>query len=304
VVNRVLLDASQQLGTSRDQVQVETYRRQTWTDSCLGLGDINESCALVTVPGWEITVAHGQQRLVYRTDLTGRTFRLSRDSQTMPSALGDRLLEHVSGETGVPVSELKIVSAEPRFWDGCLGLYAPNIRCTMIGIWGWRAIVSSPTQSWVYHTDGTGDSIRLNTVASSRLVPQFMTDSTSPNLGSEVVFEMRRSGGIAGQTIQVMLLADGQVMQPPPHADGSSAPHLLNQLTPQQLEQFTQLLEEHQFQNFNGLSYPAPQGSADYFTVTLIGQSGTTQYADIVQDQLPPQLQAIIQNWEQLQHWQ
>ncbi|MBD2463686.1 hypothetical protein H6G89_22045 [Oscillatoria sp. FACHB-1407] len=305
VANQVLLDASQRLGISRDQLQIQDYQRRIWSDSCLGLGDINESCALVTVPGWQITVTHGQQRLVYHTDLAGRSLRLSRDSQTLPSTVSDRLLQHASTESGVPVSELEVVSAEPQFWDGCLGIYVPNDACAAIGISGWRAVVSSPSQSWVYHMNGDGSGISLNTTASdTSLVPQFMPDSTRPNLGSEVIFQMSREGGFAGQSIQVMLLADGQVMQPPPHADGSSVPHLLNQLTPQQIEQFIQFLEQHQFQNFNGLTYPAPQGSADYFTITLTSQSGTTQYTDIALDQLPPQLQAIIQQWEQLQRQQ
>ncbi|MDX2216837.1 MAG: hypothetical protein SFY66_26460 [Oculatellaceae cyanobacterium bins.114] len=309
VVNQVLLDASQRLNVARDQLQIEDYRRQTWSDSCLGLGDINESCALVTVPGWQITIASGQQRLVYRTDLVGRIFRLSRDSQTLPTTLPttlrDRLLEHVSNQTGVAASELEVVSAEPQFWDGCLGIYVPNQACTMIGISGWRAIVSSPTQSWVWHMDGTGSNIRLNETASSgTLIPQFMASEARPSLSPEVVFQMVRTGGIAGQTMQVRLLADGQIVQSPPQMTGSSVPYLPKRLTPEQIQQFIESLDQHQFQNFNGLSYPAPTGAADYFTITLTSQSGTTQYVDMVQSQLPPQLQDIIQTWDQLQDWQ
>lgn len=67
------------------QVQAETglttgaigqYSRETWTDSCLGLGGPAESCLMALTDGWQVEVIDtSEQRYVYRTDLTGQSIR-------------------------------------------------------------------------------------------------------------------------------------------------------------------------------------------------------------------------------------
>jgi hypothetical protein len=60
------------------------------------------------------------------------------------------------------------------------------------------------------------------------------------------------------------------------------------------------LLDQEQFSQFNQLSYPVPNGAADYITVTLTSRDGTTRYADIAQNQLPEPLKDVIQAWNQI----
>ncbi|MEL7225480.1 MAG: hypothetical protein AAGL17_11610, partial [Cyanobacteria bacterium J06576_12] len=57
--------------------------------------------------------------------------------------------------------------AEPRDWNGCLGLEKPGEACTQVVIFGWRVMVISENRLMVYHTDMIGYQIRLNAQDSS-----------------------------------------------------------------------------------------------------------------------------------------
>jgi hypothetical protein len=74
----------------------------------------------------------------------------------------------------------------------------------------------------------------------------------------------------------------------------------ISRISRQEVRQFQRLLEQQQFSQFDRLSYPAPSGAADFFTVTLTSQSGTTRYGDIVQDELPESLRSVILAWNQI----
>ena len=47
-----------------------------WTDSCLGLGKANESCAQVVTPGYKITLEVNGTQYIVRTDETAKVVRL------------------------------------------------------------------------------------------------------------------------------------------------------------------------------------------------------------------------------------
>ena len=64
-----------QLNTAVEQVELISVEQTEWTDSCLGLGQANESCAQVITPGWRaVFVVNGQEYEV-RTDETGSVIR-------------------------------------------------------------------------------------------------------------------------------------------------------------------------------------------------------------------------------------
>jgi hypothetical protein len=47
-----------------------------WSDSCLGLGKANESCAAVVTPGYKITLEVNGTQYIVRTDETAQVVRL------------------------------------------------------------------------------------------------------------------------------------------------------------------------------------------------------------------------------------
>jgi hypothetical protein len=71
IAERVLVRASKRSQVPISQLQIAEVEPRQWSDSCLGIADPLALCAAVVVPGWEVTVSDGQQRLVYRVSESG-----------------------------------------------------------------------------------------------------------------------------------------------------------------------------------------------------------------------------------------
>ncbi|MCA1992889.1 MAG: hypothetical protein LDL41_12770 [Coleofasciculus sp. S288] len=71
VGNSVLQHASHELGLPTSALRIVHIQAQTWSDKCLGLREAGVTCVPMSVPGWQIAVANGQQRWIYRTDASG-----------------------------------------------------------------------------------------------------------------------------------------------------------------------------------------------------------------------------------------
>ena len=66
---------AQQLTVAADQVQLIEFEQAEWPDSCLGLGQANESCLAATTPGFRLVLEINGQRFEIRTDATGSVIR-------------------------------------------------------------------------------------------------------------------------------------------------------------------------------------------------------------------------------------
>jgi hypothetical protein len=292
--------ASRQLDIPQDELSIGRWSRETWTDGCLGLAAPDEFCTEALVEGWQLRVTHQDRHWFFRTDLTGDTIRLSEQSNNLPPSISRRLLQAASEASGISMAELRVAEADPQMWGGCLGLPPePDAVCTTIGIPGWRAIVRGGDRSWIYHTNADGSEVRLNAIASSStesVQPGFIPMVNPLELGDETVFQVSLRGGIAGRTQQFLLEADGRVLQLSTDPDAPS-PTVIRQLSPQEVQQFTELLQQERFDRFDGIAYLPPEGAADYITVTFESRMGKTEYADMVQDRLPSELQQIVRAW-------
>ncbi|MEM1311658.1 MAG: hypothetical protein AAGF98_19520 [Cyanobacteria bacterium P01_H01_bin.153] len=162
VSDRVLELAANQLLVPIEELSFLRVNQAVWQDSCLGLGRLNESCLQALVPGWQVEVVHNDRSLFYRTDETGELIRLSTLDNNLPPAIAATIIEMAASDLGIPADQLAVISAEPRVWDGCLGIAEPDTFCTQIAIFGWRALVEGNGETWIYHTDMTGADIRLN----------------------------------------------------------------------------------------------------------------------------------------------
>lgn len=168
LVNRVLRIASRNMGVPRQNLQIQRFSRETFSDGCLGLGGPAELCAAMMVEGWQMEVTNGERSWFYRTDLTGQTIRRMERADVLPPTVRDRLLTEAARQLNIPVDEIGVLSSEPQIWDGCMGITSsPNQICQEIGILGWRATVqrgeataSAPT--WVFHLNGDATDVRLN----------------------------------------------------------------------------------------------------------------------------------------------
>lgn len=66
---------SEVLGISLDQIHIETVEQRDWSDSCLGLGGPEESCAQVVTPGWFVVIIIDGQEYRFRANEAGTTIR-------------------------------------------------------------------------------------------------------------------------------------------------------------------------------------------------------------------------------------
>ncbi|MEM6433813.1 MAG: hypothetical protein AAF773_08180 [Cyanobacteria bacterium P01_D01_bin.115] len=167
MTDRVLTTAAQDLGVPQDSLGFLRVNEETWTDGCLGIGSTDEICLQALVEGWQIEVVHNNQSWFYRTNATGDDVRQSYLENNLPPSLGDSVLTAAATDSGIPEEQLEIIRAEPRDWNGCLGLEKPGEACTQVVIFGWRVMVISENRLMVYHTDMIGYQIRLNAQDSS-----------------------------------------------------------------------------------------------------------------------------------------
>ncbi len=305
-IRRAVLQAhSRQVRLPINQLSVAAFSRESWSDTCLGLGRPEEGCGAMMVNGWRVEVRHANSRWFYRTDSTGQSIRLESTNNvgSLPQAVGQKVLEIASLDLGVPISQLRIVAGRPQTWDGCLGIAGPNTPCTMIGIPGWQVIVAGPQQYSVYHLDQYATRVKRNPTTSAKgsIIPSFWQPDPGMLPARDIIFQSLSSGGIAGQSYKTVLQRDGQVLRFDLRRQNPTVPTLIRKLTPDQMRTFINTLQQNEFEDFLGFNYSASIG-ADYFSIALItpGRQQGMQYVDMVQDQTPPKLQQIIRAWNQI----
>ncbi|MCT7988243.1 hypothetical protein [Laspinema olomoucense] len=330
VQSAVISDLSRRQNIPERQIRITEATRQTWPDSCLGLSGPNEFCSQVRTEGWRLVLTENNNRWVYRTDENGRTVRLesgqNATSTELPRSVSDAVLQAVSSRGQMSINNFRIVKAVRQTWpDGCLGVPQAGTSCTQARVEGWEVTVISDRaagQRWIYRTDNSGRTVVLSEAYDGRSslprsgpnpVLQPGTNRPVPNssqipphempqpLTQGIIFRAISSGGIAGQTYETVLMNNGtlmQVLQGPGNANDSG--RRVGRISPREVQEFRRLLSQQQFDRYNGLNVSPSGGSADYITVILSSRSSTIRYADISQQQLPSNLQPVIQSWNRI----
>lgn len=311
LANRVRLDLAGRTGLPPGQLRVVEATRRTWRNSCLELPS-NGVCTQARIEGWRIVLANGNRTWVYRTDETGQIMRLEgrtvsdqNQNNNLPRSVADSVLQVAARDSGLPRSSLQIVRAEQRTWpNGCLGIAQPGVMCTQALVPGWRVVVQAGQQRLIYRTNNSGSVVRLDpesrpTSNTGGLQPiSIPAYQLPPPLSSNIVFRVITTGGIAGQTYEATLRRDGQLIQGLVTNNGLANARV-TRLSPQEVDQFLEVLRQQNFNQFDRLGYD-PSAGADFRTITLSSRSSTTRYADSIQNQLPATLQRVIEAWRQL----
>lgn len=66
-----------ELGLAENEIEVVSLEGAEFTDSCLGLGQSDESCLQVMTPGWRLMLGATGQTYEVRTDGTGQIVRIA-----------------------------------------------------------------------------------------------------------------------------------------------------------------------------------------------------------------------------------
>jgi hypothetical protein len=307
VVRRVKKDLVERFDLRSRDLKVVSFSRETWEDSCLGLAQPNERCAMATVKGWRVEMTNGKENWVYRTDLRAQVIKLeTQDPSALPPQVVDRLFEAIAKQTRVPASSLRVLESKAATFDGCMGIYEPNRACTRIAISGWQVIVAGDQQHWVYHVSEDASRIVQNVTASGsrgEVFTSFIPEGNEPPapIDANVVFRLSVSGGLTGSITDTYLTADGTLYRQTRGLNApTSRPTVLKRLSQRQLSQFQQVLEQQRVPNMNGLRFFTSAAFADYPTSTMQAMGSTFEYIDIDKESLPSALQAVIQAAEKL----
>jgi hypothetical protein len=303
VIAAIRLDLMKTQGIS--QAKVISFSVQPWPDSCLGLPKPKENCASGSVPDWRVEVSDGLQTWFYRTDTTGKIIRVEEPERAiLPQQVARKLIQQVARGTRIPAEKLKIAAVKPANFDGCLGIYRPNQACTKILIAGWQAIIVSPQNTFVYHLSRDAARIAQNDTASGanrKINVSFeLFGGSIPALESKVIFQSMMTGSLMGTTTTISLTEDGKITEFTTDPMIRSRPVVRKTLTPTQLKNFRQALQNHRFRNFNQLSYLTSAAFADYPTTTYQSQDCGMQFIDLEKTSLPPSLQRVIGIWNNL----
>lgn len=65
------------LGIDESEIEVISAEMTEFTDSCLGLGQANESCLQAITPGWLVMLSAGGQEYEAHTDATAEQVRIA-----------------------------------------------------------------------------------------------------------------------------------------------------------------------------------------------------------------------------------
>ncbi|MEZ4538585.1 MAG: hypothetical protein R3C43_01220 [Chloroflexota bacterium] len=154
-----------ELGVAEDNIEVISTEQTEFTDSCLGLGQANESCLQAITPGWLILLEIDGQPYEVRTNETAEQVRLATNMPADDGQSGTAVgaaQEFLAGELGVALGDVQVVSVEAaEFTDSCLGLGGPEEICAQVMTPGWVVMMDVNGQSYEAHTDETGQSVRL-----------------------------------------------------------------------------------------------------------------------------------------------
>jgi hypothetical protein len=300
VRDRIKADLASQLGIPTTDLTISQHSRETFSDSCLGLGGPAESCLAVLTEGWQVEVVYAQtgERYVYRSDLSGNQVRQMTSEYGLPTAVRDRIFATAVSDGLNPSTSLGIIATESRVWNGCYGLAAVDEVCTTVAIPGWRVVISDGQQYWVYHASMTDLPPRLNEAASGgTAIPMFIPHGDPQALGDETSVQstVRYDSGV---TEVAMLEADGRLLQIRSQ-DGEVLDRTIQTVSQAQIADLQRQLEQANFAHFDGIRYQS--ATADGPIVRLMTRSGVVEYAADSVDNLPPDLQAIIQQWQAVQ---
>lgn len=116
-----------QLNTAADQVRITEMEQAEWTDSCLGLGRLDESCLQAITPGWRVVFESNGVTYEVRTDRTASTLRLAPSAGTDENSLDNSHWRLVSfgdlGSEELPVEgsmiTLILANGQAGGYGGC-----------------------------------------------------------------------------------------------------------------------------------------------------------------------------------------
>lgn len=164
VVNEIKSIASYHLQILPSVVLITKIEPQTFTDSCLGLGNLAESCAQQTIRGYRVTVAgKSEAQQIYRISSDKVNIRteaiagLPNRTDELPTAIARTVFNAAQSDLKQPIANLSITQVSPRFNCFRSPTAAPNEPCIPTQhLDGWNVTVTNFQKSLTYTVNLSG----------------------------------------------------------------------------------------------------------------------------------------------------
>jgi hypothetical protein len=156
--------ASQHLQISPSVVLITKVESQTFSDGCLGLGNLAESCIQQMIPGYRVTVAgKGSDQQIYRISEDAMNLRteaiagLPTRTDELPTEIARIIFNAAQTDLGQPIANLSISQVEPTFECFRSPTAAPDEPCFPLkSLSGWTVTVTNFQESQIYTVNLSG----------------------------------------------------------------------------------------------------------------------------------------------------
>lgn len=156
--------ASKHLQIPPSVVLITKVEPQNFPDSCLGLGNLAESCAQQIIQGYRVTViGKAQTRQIYRISNDALNLRteaitgLPTRTDELPTAIARLVFKAAQSDLQQPIANLSITQVEQRFNCFSSPTASPNPPCLPTKkLDGWNVTVTNFQKSLTYTMDING----------------------------------------------------------------------------------------------------------------------------------------------------
>ncbi|MFM7405669.1 MAG: hypothetical protein ACKO3K_03090 [Cuspidothrix sp.] len=166
--NEIKRIASNHLQILPSVVLITKIEPQTFTNSCLGLGNLAESCAQQTIRGYRVTVVGkspaGQIYRISNHKVNIRTEAIAglpNRTDELPTAIARKVFNAAQSDLKKPIANLSITQIAPRFHCLRSPTAAPNQPCIPTQrLEGWNITVTNFQRSLTYTVNLNGKILR------------------------------------------------------------------------------------------------------------------------------------------------
>lgn len=219
VVQAVAEALASKLGVPVASLTLQKFEQQEWSDSCLGFGRPDESCAQVITPGYEIEFLVDGKVYAIHTNLTGTSARMDDGSNLLAPRSGSLtgiVFRYQTGGQLCREIQASLASVQTGPCGGpfeSAGWPAPQ-RAQELEVM-LQAYSSFNVESPAGSVTVEGQGGRLPTETEQRALVTWGSNlmkeiaSGKPNTGAGQVLRYHRSGGIAGLCEDVIVFETG-----------------------------------------------------------------------------------------------
>ena len=182
-----------------NSITVESIESMDWPDSCLGLPNPGEMCAMIVMTGYKIVLSANSQTYIARTNRDGSEVRIPNPS-TLPNPTPtstplvssteitptevtqavETSRSQLADQLNIEAASIILLGVEAVTWpDSCLGVPSGK-ACLTVLTPGLKIVFEAGGKKYEVHTDSSGKNIILVSNPPFSMVPTIIWQSPDP----------------------------------------------------------------------------------------------------------------------------